>query len=68
MKPENEQKLQPAATATSTSVQTTSQGKAASASAIDRLKEFGGFSLKVIIDRVFKHESQQEGSSKYFLD
>lgn len=45
MKPENEQKLQPAATATSTSVQTTSQGKAASASAIDRLKEFGGFSF-----------------------
>lgn len=49
MKPENEQKLQPAATATSTSVQTTSQGKAASASAIDRLKEFGGFSFWKIL-------------------
>ena len=49
MKPDNEQKQQQAATAAS--VQVSSQGKVASVPAIDRLKEFGGFSfLENIID------------------
>ena len=68
MKPENEQKLQPAATATSTSVQTTSQGKAASASAIDRLKEFGGFSfLENIIDGYSNMNPNRKARRNIFL-
>lgn len=67
MKPDNEQKQQQAATAAS--VQVSSQGKVASVPAIDRLKEFGGFSfLENIIDGYSLYESQQKGSSEYFLD
>lgn len=47
MKPDNEQKQQQAATAAS--VQVSSQGKVASVPAIDRLKEFGGFSFLEIL-------------------
>ena len=67
MKPDNEQKLQQQ-TATATSVQTTSQGKAAPVSAIDRLKEFGGFSfLENIIDGYSNMNPNRKARRNIFL-
>lgn len=66
MKPDNEQKQQQAATAAS--VQVSSQGKVASVPAIDRLKEFGGFSfLENIIDGYSNMNPNRKARRNIFL-
>ena len=66
MKPDNEKKQQQAATAAS--VQVSSQGKVASVPAIDRLKEFGGFSfLENIIDGYSNMNPNRKARRNIFL-
>lgn len=66
MRPDNEQKQQQAATAAS--VQVSSQGKVASVPAIDRLKEFGGFSfLENIIDGYSNMNPNRKARRNIFL-
>lgn len=66
MKPDNEQKQQQAATAAS--VQVSSQGKVVSVPAIDRLKEFGGFSfLENIIDGYSNMNPNRKARRNIFL-
>lgn len=66
MKHDNEQKQQQAATAAS--VQVSSQGKVASVPAIDRLKEFGGFSfLENIIDGYSNMNPNRKARRNIFL-
>lgn len=66
MKPDNEQKQQQAATVAS--VQVSSQGKVASVPAIDRLKEFGGFSfLENIIDGYSNMNPNRKARRNIFL-